>query len=88
MTYTLIEGKMNVFFSGLTFAIFTAIRYYTLACCIYISLNSLHLEWLIPFIIVRGLFLSLVIKISLSVAETKTQVVLKTHWNSMTHDAH
>lgn len=88
MTYTLIEGKMKVGFSSSTFIIFTAIRYYTLACCIFISSNSEHLEWLVPFILVRAIFLSLVIKISLSVAETKTQVVLKTHWNSMTHDAH
>jgi hypothetical protein len=88
MTYTLIEGKIYLPFTRVMFFTFTGIRYYTLACCIFISANSEHLEWLIPFILARVIFLFLVIKISITVAETRTQVTLKTHWNSMTFDGH
>ncbi len=86
LTYTLIESKMKPWISAIWFFTFLCIRVYTLCCCIYISLNSVHIEWLIPFLLVRVMFFILVIKISLNDPTTKTQVALKTHWNSIEND--
>lgn len=74
---------MKIYASATWFFTFLAIRVYTICCCIYISTNSVHIEWLIPFILVRVVFFILVLKISLNDPTTKTEIVLKTHWNSI-----
>ena len=74
---------MKLWISGFLFFAFLAVRVYTFCCCLYISYNSVHIEWLIPFILIRLMFFILVIKISLNDPATKTQIVLKTHWNSI-----
>lgn len=74
---------MKTWISGIWFFTFLMVRIYTFCCCVYISTNSVHIEWLIPFALVRLMFFILVIKISLNDPATKTQIVLKTHWNSI-----
>jgi hypothetical protein len=74
---------MKLWISGFWFFTFLSVRVYTFCCCLYISYNSVHIEWLIPFVLVRLMFFILVLKISLNDPATKTQIVLKTHWNSI-----
>jgi hypothetical protein len=74
---------MKLWISGFLFFAFLVVRVYTSCYCLYISYNSVAIEWLIPVVLARVMFFILVLKISLKEPATKTEIVLKTHWNSI-----
>lgn len=84
LTYTLISSKVPIGVITVTFIIFVLIRYYTVACLIYMAVNSHSQEliWILVIVIDRFLYAFMVVKISLETPETRTEIVLKSHWNS------
>ena len=69
---------------GTIFFFLVTLRYYTLACLLYIGIksNARHMMWLIVVIGDRIIYLILVMKISLKTPETKTEISLKRYWNA------
>ena len=84
LTYTLITGNLPIVLVAFVFFLLVIIRYYTLACLLYIGVKSdaRHMMWLPVVIGDRILFIILVVKVSLKIPETRTEVNLKKHWNA------
>jgi hypothetical protein len=78
------SSKVPITITTFLFVIFVLIRYYTFACLVYMAVhsNSQNITWVLVIIVDRVIYAFLVVKISLSTPETKTEVVLKSHWNS------
>ena len=82
-TYTLLVSEINLGILIPLYILTLLIRYCTLACLIYVYANDYtRWGWIIVVFGARIFYLILVMKISLMTAETKTEVILKTHWNS------
>ena len=65
------------------------LRYYSLGCLIFVVIKSPSLwEWILVILFVRIIYCIEVISVSLKTAETKTEIILKTHWNSKESDIH
>lgn len=78
------SSKIPIYASIICFTIFLLIRYYTVSCLIYIAVHSHdeYIKWILAIICDRIIYMILVVKISLQTPETKTQIILKSHWNS------
>ncbi len=92
LTYTLISMSPNVLVSTIFYIILLSIRYYTLLDLIYIGYISTvksgtdHFWWLLLVILTRLAYLIVVVKVSLKIPTTKTEVVLKKSWNSIANE--
>ena len=65
------------------------IRYYTIASLIYVFVENTHnWGWIVDVVLVRLVFVLIVIKISVKVPETRTELILKKNWNCMVSEAH
>jgi hypothetical protein len=76
--------RVSVVVIAFLFTVLLAIRYYSLGCLLYVVVES-HAhqwKWIIVVMVSRFLYFVLVVKVSLKTAETRTETVLKTHWNS------
>lgn len=80
----MITSNLPILLTLSMFVILVAIRYFTVAILIDIAITSKgeHILWLIVVIGDRVIYFILVVKISLKSAETRTEITLKSHWNS------
>lgn len=68
LTYTLMSSKIPIGITSVFFVIFVMIRYYTIACLIYVAIQrptSQDTLWSLVIVWDRLLYMFLVIKISL-----------------------
>ena len=85
LTYTL--TSLNLYhhiFIVVIFAILLVIRYYLTVYVLYLWISNEEVGWkcLLVLFLSRVLFWIMVMKISLKTSETKTEIILKMHWNS------
>jgi hypothetical protein len=89
LTLSMILSEMNVAILILMFTVMVGLRYYTISCLIYVMVKAPTMwEWIFVIIAIRLIYFLLVVRISIKTAESKTEIILKTHWNSREADVH
>ena len=75
--------------TGAIFVIMLCLRYYSLGCLIFVLIRlPSQWWWIFVVLFVRIIFCIEVISVSLKAPESKTEIILKTYWNSKESDMH